>query len=355
MNMKAALLKKFDQPLAVESVNVPEIDDSSVLVKVEAAGICHSDLHIWHGREFNKIPLILGHEGAGIVEKVGSAVKNVKPGDRVMLDYRLTCGQCYYCSSGRTNLCDNARDIGFDYDGAYAEYVTIPAREAFHLPSEISFDVGAVMACAVVTGYHATRISELRASDTVAIIGIGGIGYNILKFARLFGARKIIAVDVDDRKLSRASKLGAETINPKEGGGSIEKLVKGLTNGEGVDIAFEAIGRARTAEAAIRSLGKAGRAIQVGVCTETVTLTPWNDLMMNPATTNSGREVQIRSSIDHLRSEIFEVIELVRTRKIDLSDAVTHSVSLEDANSGLQMLESKTGDPMRIVIHPQER
>jgi threonine dehydrogenase-like Zn-dependent dehydrogenase len=319
------------------------------LVRVEAAGICHSDLHIWHGKEFNKMPLILGHEGAGIVEKIGSAVKNVKPGDRVMLDYRVTCGQCYYCSSGRTNLCDHARDIGFDYDGAYAEYVTIPSREAFQLPSEISFDVGAVMACAVVTGYHAARISELRANNTVAIIGIGGIGYNILKFARLFGARKIIAVDVDDRKLARASKLGAETVNPK--GGSIEKLVKELTDGEGVDIAFEAIGRAQTAEAAIRSVG---RAVQVGVCTEKVTFTPWNDLMMNPATTNSGKEVQIRSSIDHLRSEIFEVIELVRTHNIDLSDAVTHNVSLDEANSGLQMLESKTGDPMRIVIHPNK-
>jgi 2-desacetyl-2-hydroxyethyl bacteriochlorophyllide A dehydrogenase len=336
----------------VGSIEVPKIDDASVLVKIEAAGICHSDLHIWHGREFNKMPLVLGHEGSGVVEKVGAAVKDLKPGDRVMLDYRTTCGHCYYCSLGRTNLCDDAKDVGFDLDGSYAQYTAIPAREAFILPPEISFDEGAIMACAVLTAYHATRTAELRANNTVAIIGIGGVGYSILKFARLFGARKIIAVDIDDRKLARAASLGAETVNPK--GGSIEDRVKEMTGGEGVDVAFEAIGKAQVAEAAIRSVGRAGKMIQVGVCTEKVTYTPWNDLMMNAKTTNSGKEVQIRGTIDHLRSEVFEVMELVRTRKIDLSDAVTHKISLDEANRGLEMLESKAGDPMRIVMNPNK-
>ena len=350
MNMKAAVLHEFNKPLVLESVPVPEVGRNDVLLRIRASGICLSDVHIRRAREAEgtKMPLIPGHECAGVIERVGADVKNVKPGDRVLADYRLTCGECYYCSSGKTNLCQSAKDIGFTVDGAYAEYIVLPSRQLFPLPDEISFEEGAIIGCAVVTAYHATRIAELRAGNSVAVIGIGGVGYHILKLSRAAGAGRIVAVDLDDRKLARAAKLGAETINPQHE--PADKLIKKLTRNEGVDVAFEAIGLPKTVEAAIRSASPSGKAVLVGLCFDKAEISPFQDMMWEPRIANSGREVQVRVSIDHTRTDIREVIELVRQRRIDLSDSITHRLSLDDANRGLDMLEKKIGDPVRIVM-----
>lgn len=346
--MRAGVLHEFNKPLLVESVPMPKMGETDALVRIKASGICHSDLHIYHGREAGKMPVILGHECAGIVESVGSRVTNAKVGDRVIVDYRLTCGDCYYCSIGRSNICDSAVDIGFDLDGAYAQFIAVPSRQLTPLPREISFEQGAIIGCAVVTAYHATRVAEFRPGNTVAIVGLGGIGYHILKFVRAFGASTIFAVDVDDRKLVRAAKLGATTINPAVE--PAERQIKRLTNGQGVDVAFEAIGNPRTIETMIKTVGRAGKAVIVGVCGEKIEITPWQDLMMNPVTGNSGKEVQVRTTIDHVRTDLGDVIKAVLEKKIDLSDSITHRVSLEDCNRGLEILEKKIGDPMRVVM-----
>jgi propanol-preferring alcohol dehydrogenase len=215
--MKAAVLHEFEKPLSIDKVQIREPGEDEVLVRIKSSGICHSDLHVYHGREKGKMPLILGHECAGIVEQVGSKVhQSFKEGDRVLADYRITCGDCYYCSAGRSNLCETAYDFGFDVDGAFSEFIVLPSRQLFPLPSEISFEIGSIIGCAVVTAYHALQVGEMRPSDTVAVFGVGGVGYNILKFARAFGASKLVAVDIDDRKLARAQKLGALIINPTE-------------------------------------------------------------------------------------------------------------------------------------------
>jgi 2-desacetyl-2-hydroxyethyl bacteriochlorophyllide A dehydrogenase len=342
--MKAAVLHKFNSPLSLDTVPLPEIGNTDVLVKIKASGICHSDLHHWRGSSaFSvppKLPLILGHECAGVVERVGPFVKNVKPGDRVVADYLLTCGDCYYCSSGRSNLCDSARAFGYSIDGAYAEYMALPSRQLFSLPAEISYEQGAIIGCAVVTAYHAVRFAELTSSNSVAIFGIGGIGYNILKLSQALGAKRIIAVDVDDRKLARASRLGAETINPNHK--PAQEMIEELTGGNGVDLAFEAIGLRQTAESAIRAVGRGGKAVLVGLCFEKIEISPVADIML--------KEIQIESPSDHLRAEIPEVIELVRQHRIDLSDSITHRLSLDEANRGLEILEKKIDDPMRVVM-----
>jgi D-arabinose 1-dehydrogenase-like Zn-dependent alcohol dehydrogenase len=166
-----------NKPLSVESVPDPTINDGEVLIRVKAVGICQSDVRMWHGHEIDKLPLIPGHECSGIVERTGAKVTNVKVGNRIVMDYRITCGDCYYCSSGKSNLCDSAIDIGANVNGAYAEFVAIPDRQAFVLPSEITFEEGAIIGCAVVTAYHATRrVADLRSGDTTAIIGVGGVG-----------------------------------------------------------------------------------------------------------------------------------------------------------------------------------
>jgi alcohol dehydrogenase, propanol-preferring len=348
--MKAAILREFNKPLSLESIPIPEVGNNDVLVRVRASGICHSDVHIWRGREAEGtgLPLIMGHECAGVIARVGANVKNVKVGDRVVVDYRLTCGQCYYCNSGRTNLCLQTKDFGFTVNGGYAEYSVLAGRQVFPLPDEISFEEGAVIGCAVVTAYHATRVAEIRTGDSVAVIGIGGVGYHILKLCRAAGARRIIAVDVDDGKLARAAKLGAETINPQNE--PAEKRIKEVTRDEGVDIAFEAIGIRKTVEAAIRSLSPVGRAVLVGLCFEKVEISPLQDMIWEPRIANSGKETQIRASADHTRADLQEIIELVRHGTIDLSDSITHRLSLDDANRGLEMVEKKIGNPVRIVM-----
>jgi len=351
--MKAAVLREFNKPLSLESVPVPTIGETDVLIKVKAVGICQSDLHLWHGSsaEIDKIPLIMGHECAGVIERVGDSVKRIKPRDRVVMDYRITCGECYYCNAGKTNLCDSATDIGANRDGGYAEYVAVPSRQVFPLPEEVTFEEGAITGCAVVTAYHATRrVADLRSDESVAVIGIGGVGYHILKCARALGAGRMIAVDVDDRKLARAARLGAETINPKQE--PADKLIKRMTGDEGVDVAFEAIGLPRTIESAIRSAARCGRVVIAGVCTQKVEITPWQDMMFASRIRNSGKEIQVRPSIDHLRTDIQEILELVRQRKVDLSDSITHRLPLDEATRGLEMLDKKTGDLVRIVLLP---
>ena len=348
--MKAAVVREFGKPLSLESVPVPQMGSNDVLLKVRACGICHSDIHIWRGLESegSPLPLIMGHECAGVIEEIGTNVKNVRPGDRVVVDYRLTCGNCFYCNSGRTNLCLHTKDFGFSVNGGYAEYSVLASRQVFPLPDEISFEEGAIIGCAVVTAYHATKVSEIHLGNTVAVIGIGGIGYHILKFCQAAGARRIIAVDVDDRKLSRAAKLGTETVNPQNE--PAEKLIKEHTNDEGVDIAFEAIGLRKTVEAAIKCLSPTGKAVLVGLCFDKVEFSPFQEMIWVPRLANSGKETQIRASADHSRNDLQEVIELVRCGTIDLADSITHRLSLDEANRGLEIVEKKIGDPVRVVM-----
>ena len=349
--MQAAILREFKKPLSIENIGTPPVGDQDVLVRVKAAGICQSDVRVWQGHEADKLPVILGHECSGVVERVGSATKGINEGDRVIIDYRITCGTCYYCSSGRTNLCDSAKDIGVNVDGGYAEYLSVPYRQLYRLPHEISFEEGAIIGCAVVTAYHAAkRVAEVKATDTVAIIGVGGVGYHILKFVKAMAAKRIIAVDLDDRKLSRAAKLGAETINP--GHEPANKLIRERTGGEGVDVAFEAIGFPKTVEAMVRSVARNGRAIQVGICSDKIELIPWDDMMLDPRIRNSRKEMQLRTSTDHMRIDIMEVVEMVLQKRIDLTDSVTHRIPLNEVNRGIEMMDKKIGDPVRIVLQP---
>jgi len=346
------MLREPNKPLSVEDVQIPSLSDDEVLIKVKAVGICQSDVRMWHGHEIDKLPIIPGHECSGVIERVGGKVRNLKPGDRVLMDYRITCGDCYYCSSGRSNLCRSAVDIGANINGGYAQYVAVPDRQAFPLPPGVTFEEGAIIGCAVVTAYHATRrVADFRSGESVAIIGIGGVGYHVLKFTRAMGASRIIAVDTDQRKLDRAAKLGAETVNPTRDDG-VDKQILNLTNNKGVDVAFEAIGYPRTVEAAIRSVACDGRVVLVGICSEKIEITPWDDLMYSPQVRNTGREIQIRPSIDHLRTDLTEVISMVNDRRVDLTDSVTHRITLEEVNRGLDMMDKKIDNPIRIVMQP---
>jgi len=341
--MKAVVFREARRPVQVEDMPTPSVGDTDVLVRIKAAGICHSDLHTLHGLyPVAKVPMVLGHEGAGIVEKIGKRVTNVSEGDRVTVDYVLSCGNCEYCNADRNNLCNDAKYYGWNFDGTWAEYMLVQASNVFRLPKNVSFAEGALAGCAVVTGYHTMKISGIKAGDSVAIIGLGGVGTQLLQWCKIYGATRIIGVDIDDDKLQLASKLGATaTVNARHE--DPESAVKKLTDGKGVDVAFEAIGRRETVEKMILTVKKGGKAVIVGMCFDKISVTPVYDLM--------AKEIEIRNPTDHTKSEVEEVLGFLGKEKYDLSRSITQRIPIEKATQGLQALE-KTGKQVRIVIEP---
>jgi len=339
--MKAARFYGPNMPLKLEEIPVPKVGPREVLVRVRASGICGSDLHALHGAFPERpVPVTMGHECAGVVEEVGEGVTELSEGDRVCLDYVVSCGRCEYCSMGKSNLCDDLKCVGFELDGAFAEYLCLPERQFLKLPENIPFDEGAILGCAVVTPYHALRMADIKVGDTVAIYGAGGVGIHAVQLARLFGAGKLIVVEVSERKLRLASELGAdEAVNALEE--DPVRAVMDATGGRGCDVVVVFTGSKRAVEQALRSVGKDGRVVVVGYCREPVRVNLM-EFMSN--------EVQLRSSIEHVRWELARVIELRASGRIDLSRSITHRIRLEEINRGLEILEKKIGDPLRIVV-----
>ncbi|MGC9335981.1 MAG: alcohol dehydrogenase catalytic domain-containing protein, partial [Anaerolineae bacterium] len=243
--MKAVQLVAIGQPLELRQVPVPEIDDRDVLVRVKAAGICHSDVHYRAGTSpVGPLPMTPGHEVAGVVEEVGAQVANLGVGDRVCLHYLITCGDCAYCALGSEQFCVEGSMIGKYRDGGYAEYIAVPARSAVHLPEEIPFEQGAVMMCSSATSFHALRKGRLEAGETVAVFGIGGLGMSAIQLARTMGALDVYAVDINEKRLAMAEGFGAIPVNAAVSD-PISKI-RQLTNGRGVEVALELIGLPQT-------------------------------------------------------------------------------------------------------------
>src|SRR5215211_8894958 len=262
--MKAIQMINAGQPLDVQEIPIPDIADKDVLVRVRAAGICHSDAHYRAGRSsMGMIPITLGHEVAGEVEWVGSNVTTVKAGERVCLHYNISCGDCTYCKSGNEQFCTTVKMIGHHIDGGYAEYIAVPARNAIPLPEEISFDEGATLMCASATALHALRRGRLKDGETVAVFGVGGLGMSAIQLAKALGAVEVYAVDIKRDKLELASQYGAIPVDASRSD-AVEEIRK-LTGGKGVDVALEMIGLPETMKQTIDSLGVLGRAVIVGL------------------------------------------------------------------------------------------
>ena len=200
--MKAVRMIGVGRPLQMQDVPVPAVGERDILVRVRAAGICHSDAHYRAGKSpVRPLPMTLGHEIAGVVEQVGMQVASVKAGDRVCLHYNITCGDCYHCSTGNEQFCGKGLMLGHYTHGGYAEYIAVPARNAIPLPDEIPFEQGATLMCASATSFHALRKSRLKAGESAAIFGIGGLGLSAIQLAKAFGALEVYAVDINEDKL----------------------------------------------------------------------------------------------------------------------------------------------------------
>jgi propanol-preferring alcohol dehydrogenase len=342
--MKAVRLVNVGQPLEMHDVPIPEVGPQDVLVKVRAAGICHSDAHYRAGiSPVRPLPLTLGHEVAGVVEEVGETVAGFQGGDRVCLHYMVTCGRCEYCNMGSEQFCTSGSMIGKYRPGGYAEYICLPARSVFKLPEEIPFEQAAIMMCSSSTSLHALRKARLQAGETVAVFGVGGLGMSAVQLAYALGASRVFGVDLNPNKLALAEEYGAIPINA----GKVDAVeeIKRLTGGRGVDVALELIGLPVTMRQAVESVGVFGRITLVGLNEKTIEINPYVELL--------GKEAEIIGVSDHLAREIPALIDFAKRGKLDLSRVISHSIPLDAdlINETFDQLDSysHTG---RVVITP---
>jgi 2-desacetyl-2-hydroxyethyl bacteriochlorophyllide A dehydrogenase len=343
--MKAVRLVEIGKPLEMQEIPLPSVGERDVLVRIKAAGICHSDAHYRAGTSsVGTLPQTLGHEVAGVVEETGSQVTDLKVGDRVCLHYLLTCGDCYYCSLGSEQFCPSGRMIGKHCDGGYAEYIAVPARSAVPLPDEIPFEQGAILMCSSSTSFHALRKTRLAAGETVAVFGVGGLGMSAIQLAKAMGALDVYAVDINPDKLQLAEKYGAVPVNAAAGDPVAE--LRRLTGGRGVDVALELIGLPLTMRQAVQSLAVFGRAGLAGITDKPFELYSYTELL--------GREAEVIGCSDHLLHEMPLLLEYARRGQLDLSGVVTRTVPLDAGavNETLDALERFGGD-VRTVITPE--
>src|ERR1043165_9570893 len=342
--MQSGRLVQPGRPLEMQDVPLPTVGSGDVLVRVKAAGICHSDAHYRAGRSpVQPLPLTLGHEVAGVVERTGKDISSLKSGDRVCLHYLATCGKCDHCQQGSEQFCPSAAMIGKHRDGGYAQFIVMPARSVFALPTEIAFEQGAIMMCSSATSLHALNKARLKPGESVAVFGVGGLGLSAVQLAKALGAREVFAVDIKPGKLKLAERFGAVPVNAAERD-PVQEL-KRLTGGRGVDVALELIGLPCAMQQSVRSLAIKGRAALVGITDEVFEIAPYEEVL--------NKETEIIGVSDHLAAELPQLIELVRQRKLDLSSVVTRTVPLEaDAiNDALDGLERCSVEG-RVVVVP---
>src|SRR6266571_8868636 len=299
--MRAVRLVQVGKPLEQADIPIPEVGSSDVLIRVAAAGICHSDAHYRAGiSKIDSLPVTLGHEVAGRVEKVGAQIANLATGDRVCVHYLVTCGRCDFCKHGQEQFCRHVQMIGKHRDGGYAEFIKVPGANAFLLPDEIPFEVGAIMMCSSATALHALNKARFKAGESIAIFGFGGLGFSALQLARAAGCGEIYVIEINPAKLASAANMGAIAIDARTADPVAQ--IKEATAGTGVHVALELIGSAKTMRQAVLCRGPLGRAALVGLTAESISIFPYTELI--------NKEAEIIGVSDHLATELPMLIEL---------------------------------------------
>jgi propanol-preferring alcohol dehydrogenase len=340
--MIAARMHRIGDRLTIDSVEIPSVASQDVLVKVKASGICHSDINYRGGiAPVGRLPITLGHEIAGIIEKKGDKVSELFEGDRVLVHYIISCGSCGYCKSGQENYCSEYQMIGKDVDGGFAEYVRVLVNSIVKLPKTIPFEQAAIMGCAVPTAYHALRRGRVHRGDVVVIIGVGGLGMHAVQLAsKIFKAGLVIAVDLVDWKLKMSKYFGSREVVNMSNQNLTEAVAK-ITDRRFADVVLDFVGHNTTIDNGITCVGKGGRMVLVGIGAKSMEVSPYSTII--------GREIEIVGVDDHLKTELLELVRLARSGGLDLSRSVTHRVRLEDLNKGFEILESGREHVVRAV------
>jgi L-iditol 2-dehydrogenase len=343
--MKALLLSNY-RKLEIVDAPVPDIESDEVLVQVRACGICGSDVHGYDGSSGRRIPpLIMGHEAAGVIEKVGSMVSGCVPGTRVTFDSTAFCGDCEYCRSGRTNLCDNRMVLGvscgtYRRHGAFAEYVAVPARILCALPAELPFEHAALVEPVSVAAHAAGRIAA-PPGGAALVVGSGMIGLLVIQSLRLAGWSRIIALDLDPGRLKLAATLGADaTIHADEH--DVLKAVLDLTDGQGADTVFEVVGISSTVALAVSAVRKGGNVVLVG------NLAPKVELPLQAVVT---RELSLHGSCA-INGECDESVRRMSSGAIQVAPLISALASLEDGPAWFDRLYRSEPGLMKVILQP---
>ncbi|MFE3182042.1 S-(hydroxymethyl)mycothiol dehydrogenase [Streptomyces violascens] len=347
-----------NQPVRVETIVVPDPGPGEAVVKIQACGVCHTDLHYKQGGINDDFPFLLGHEASGTVESVGEGVTDVAPGDFVILNWRAVCGSCRACLRGRPQYCFNTHNAkqkmtllggGAELSpalgiGAFAEKTLVAAGQCTKVDPAVSPAVAGLLGCGVMAGIGAAiNTGNVGRGDSVAVIGCGGVGDAAIVGARLAGAARIIAVDIDDRKLATAKSMGAtDTVNSRTQ--DAVETIRELTGGNGADVVIEAVGHPETYKQAFYARDLAGTVVLVGVPTPDMTLElPLLDVF--------GRGGALKSSWygDCLPSRDFPMlIDLHQQGRIDLAAFVTETIALDEVEKAFERMHE--GDVLRSVV-----
>ncbi len=345
---KAAICREWNQPVVVEEVTVESPHRGEVMIRVGACGVCHSDLSVTNATLPLPPPIVIGHEAAGIVEEVGEGVEDFAPGDHVVVSWIAMCGECRFCVEGRPQLCEMGQKAAAtlpdgttrltDADGkplhhmagvaVMAEYATLHRDNLIKIEPELPLDKAAVVGCAVMTGVGAAlNTAKVRPGSSVAVFGAGGIGLNVIQGAALAGAERIVAVDLEDKKLGLAQQFGAtHTVNPGPDESAVAKIHE-LTGG-GADYVFECIGVPAVIQQAWEATGRGGTCVVVGVSkpTDTVQLgafmLPFSEKVLTGSMYGSARP----------RIDFPRLFELYKRNRIKLDELVTATYSIDEVN-----------------------
>lgn len=361
MNMRAAVVYEKKTPMRIEGVTLDDPKADEVLVKVVAAGLCHTDWHAHRGDSNPPLPVVLGHEGAGIVEKVGSGVTALKPGDHVILFAFWSCGKCANCARGMPNYCIARRAVApgelrsggkrlhnkagqdinhYFHQSSFAEYAVVYEGTAIKIRDDAPLDVACLLACGGTTGIGtALNIAGIRAGQSAAVFGCGGVGLSAVMAARLAGAYPIIAVDLLDNKLQIAKEVGADYVINASKEDPV-KRIQDLTGG-GADNALECIGNVKATEQAFAATGILGKCVRVGVypAGSAWTLSPPGSSKILAG----GAEGNVVASVD-----LPKYVDLFMAGRLPLDKLVSRRISLDQINEGFDAMER--GDVIRSVI-----
>ena len=325
---------------------VPQPAEDELSIRIQACGICGSDVHGYDGSTGRRLPpIVMGHEAAGIVESVGSAVENFRAGDRVTFDSTVYCGKCFYCLRGQVNLCDNREVIGvstpaFRRMGAFAEFVTVPARIAYPLPANMSFSHAALIE-AVSVAVHAVSLTPIALEDTVVVVGAGMIGLLALQAARQAGAARVFVLDVDDTRLELARSLGAtQTFNSRNA--DVIPQILEQTRGRGADIALECIGSTIPVKLALDSVKKGGTVTLIG------NIAPTIELGLQSTVT---RQIRLQGSCAS-SGEYPACISLISRGAVRVEPLISAVAPLEDGASWFHRLYEREPGLLKVVLEP---
>jgi S-(hydroxymethyl)glutathione dehydrogenase/alcohol dehydrogenase len=365
-SFSAAVFNGVGRPLDIETVELPQAPQAGeVLVELMASGLCYSDLHVMKGNWAAPTPLVLGHEGAGIVRAVGKGVSTLAEGDHVVLCWTPSCGSCRFCVIGRPSLCDLAKAKASKHVmpdgttrlrrqgqpvhsyialGTFGQHAMVQESAAIRIRPDVPFAQASLVGCAVTTGIGAViNTAKVEAGASVIVIGCGGVGLNVLQGARLAAAHPIVAVDREPGKLEAARRFGAtHTINPADV--DLSDAVAEITDGRGFDYSFEAIGLPTTTEDAIASIGKGGTAVLVGQ------VATGQRISVDPLVISDQEKVIRGSNYGSARPAVDfpRILDLYTTGLIDLDSLITQTVGLAKINAGFDAMRNRSG--IRTVV-----